>query len=48
MRYKERGEPDTEELRKAVVHYRTLFDELLEVKQVNAVDLPAERIPAHS
>ncbi len=26
-----RGETDTEELRKAVVHYRTLFDELLEV-----------------
>ena len=27
----ERGEADTEQLRKAVVHYRTLFDELLEV-----------------
>jgi pyridoxal biosynthesis lyase PdxS len=27
-----RGEADTEELRKAVVHYRALFDELLEVK----------------
>jgi len=26
-----RGEADTEELRKAVVHYRVLFDELLEV-----------------
>jgi hypothetical protein len=26
-----RGESDTEELRKAVVHYRTLFDELLQV-----------------
>lgn len=26
----ERGEADTEQLRKAVVHYRTLFDELLE------------------
>jgi hypothetical protein len=26
-----RGEVDTEELRKAVVHYRTLFEELLEV-----------------
>jgi hypothetical protein len=44
----ERGEADTEELRKAVVHYRTLFDDLLEVTQVNAVDLPAERIPVHS
>jgi len=28
----ERGEADTEELRKAVVHYRVLFDELLDVK----------------
>jgi hypothetical protein len=27
-----RGEADTEELRKAVVHYRALFDELLEVE----------------
>ena len=27
-----RGEADTEALRKAVVHYRALFDELLEVK----------------
>ena len=27
----ERGEADTEELRKAVVHYRVLFDEMLEV-----------------
>jgi hypothetical protein len=30
-----RGEADTEELRKAVVHYRALFDELLEVRVVN-------------
>lgn len=29
----QRGEASTEELRKAVVHYRTLFDELLEVRQ---------------
>lgn len=29
----ERGEADTEELRKAVVHYRALFDELLEVRK---------------
>ena len=27
-----RGEVETEELRKAVVHYRALFDELLEVR----------------
>ncbi len=30
----QRGEADTEEQRKAVVHYRALFDELLEVKAV--------------
>jgi len=30
----QRGEADTEELRKAVVHYRALFDELLEVRPV--------------
>lgn len=29
----ERGEADTEELRQAVVHYRALFDELLEVRK---------------
>jgi len=29
----ERGEADTKELRKAVVHYRALFDELLEVRE---------------
>jgi hypothetical protein len=43
-----RGEADTEELRKAVVHYRTLFDELLEVTSVKAVDLPKTRTPVHS
>jgi hypothetical protein len=31
----ERGEADTEELRKAVVHYRVLFDEMLEVRAAN-------------
>jgi hypothetical protein len=29
----ERGDANTEELRKAVVHYRALFDELLEVRE---------------
>ncbi len=29
----ERGEADTEDLRKALVHYRALFDELLEVRE---------------
>ena len=28
-----RGEADTEELRKAVVHYRVLFDEMLDVRE---------------
>ena len=28
-----RGEASTEDLRQAVVHYRALFDELLEVEQ---------------
>jgi hypothetical protein len=31
-----RGEADTEELRKAIVHYRALFDELLEVREARA------------
>ena len=30
----QRGSADTEELRKAVVHYRALFDELLEVREL--------------
>jgi len=43
------GEADTEELRKAVVHYRTLFDELLEVKPTPASMVPVDRgVPAHS
>ncbi|HVC01357.1 MAG TPA: hypothetical protein VND80_04035 [Steroidobacteraceae bacterium] len=29
----QRGEANTEELRKAVVHYRVLFDELLEIRE---------------
>ncbi len=33
----ERGEADTEELRKAVVHYRVLFDEMLEATEVEQV-----------
>jgi hypothetical protein len=43
-----RGEADTEELRKAVVHYRTLFDELLEVTP-RVTDMPTDRgVPVHS
>jgi hypothetical protein len=44
----ERGETDTEELRKAVVHYRTLFDELLEVRPVKETVPPPRQIPVHS
>lgn len=44
-----RGEADTEELRKAVVHYRTLFDELLGVAPARvAVAAPVRTVPVHS
>jgi hypothetical protein len=44
----ERGEADTEELRKAVVHYRVLFDEMLEVREAKHAVLSAEQatVPA--
>jgi hypothetical protein len=42
-----RGEADTEELRKAVVHYRTLFDELLETDARTEEVQPAPHVPAH-
>ena len=38
----QRGSADTEELRKAVVHYRALFDELLEVRAPKARDRRSE------
>jgi hypothetical protein len=45
----ERGEADTEELRKAVVHYRTLFDELLGVAADKAPSVRADLgVPVHS
>jgi hypothetical protein len=44
----DRGEADTEELRKAVVHYRTLFDELLEVKPTSTARTSAGPTPVHS
>jgi hypothetical protein len=45
----ERSEADTEELRKAVVHYRTLFDELLGVSADPAPSVRAElAVPVHS
>jgi len=44
----QRGEADTEELRKAVVHYRALFDELLEVKVVKPEAARAHELAAQS
>ena len=44
----ESGEADTEELRKAVVHYRKLFDELLEVEPTSATRPSAGPLPVHS
>jgi len=44
-----RGEADTEELRKAVIYYRTLFDELLGVAHDRVTTLPpVRRVPVHS
>jgi hypothetical protein len=44
-----RGEADTEELRKAVIHYRTLFDELLGGEPDRIASEPAARqVPVHS
>jgi hypothetical protein len=43
----ELGEASTEELRQAVVHYRTLFDELLEVKPA-APPVERARVAVHS
>ena len=38
------GKADTEELRKAVVHYRALFDELLEVRDAKQEGMPANQL----
>ncbi len=46
-----RGEADTEELRQAVVHYRTLFDELLGVAPTKVPAAPTvlvSSVPVHS
>ena len=40
------GSADTEELRKAVVHYRALFDELLEVRQPTRETADEQRFAA--
>jgi hypothetical protein len=44
----ERGQADTEELRKAVVHYRVLFDEMLEVRAPKPEVVSAKQIAAHA
>jgi hypothetical protein len=43
-----RGEADTEELRKAVVHYRTLFADLLELPAPQVVERAHRRIVGQS
>jgi hypothetical protein len=43
-----RGEADTEELRKALVHYRALFDDLLEVREVERERMPARPVEVRS
>jgi hypothetical protein len=42
----QKGTADTEELRKAVVHYRALFDELLEVRKPKQETIEEKRIAA--
>jgi len=44
----QRGAADTEELRKAVVHYRALFDELLEVREPKQDVSEKARVEARS
>lgn len=43
-----RGEADTEELRRAVVHYRALFDELLEVRESRQSSMAGQHIEVRS
>jgi hypothetical protein len=42
-----RGEADTEDLRKAVVHYRALFDDLLEVGEPATTERGKEHMEVH-
>ena len=44
----ERGEADTEELRKAVVHYRVLFDEMLDVREAKQEVPSAKQMPVRA
>jgi hypothetical protein len=43
-----RGEADTEELRRAIVHYRTLFADLLEVHATPATERPIQTMAVQS
>jgi hypothetical protein len=43
-----KGEADTEDLRKAVVHYRALFDDLLEVGEPATTERGKEHMEVHS
>jgi hypothetical protein len=43
-----RGEADTEQLRKAIVHYRTLFADLLQVQAAPVTETPKPRLAVHS
>jgi hypothetical protein len=44
----ERGEANTEELRRAVVHYRVLFDDMLEVREAKPEALSAKQVVARA
>jgi hypothetical protein len=44
----ERGEADTEELRNAVVHYRVLFDEMLDVREAKPEVPSAKQMAVHA
>jgi hypothetical protein len=44
----ERGEADTEALRKAVVHYRVLFDEMLDVREAKQEVPSAKQTAVHA
>jgi uncharacterized membrane protein len=43
-----RGEADTEELRKAVVHYRALFEELLDAGEAKGKVVPTDQLEAQT
>ncbi len=43
-----RGDADTEELRRAIVHYRTLFADLLEAPVARVADRPRQRVGVQS